>query len=311
MRAIVIDRFGGPEELIVRDLPEPEPGAGEVGIRVAAVAVNPVDLQTRSGVYAAYMGAIPFPMTLGWDLAGVVDAVGPGVAGRAVGDRVVALSAQVYTGRGVYAERIVLPAGLCADAPAAAAGDLGTAAALPLAAVTAIQALRAIGLVAGQTLLVTGGAGAVGGFALQLAARAGVRTVAVVPRRDADLARDLGAGEVLAREDFPGAPRSTVAPVDGVFDTAGAVASIAAVRDGGRYVSIVAGMLPGPERGIAPEAYNVHEDGADLALASRLVDDGTLTLRVARELAFDGVREAHRAQAAGGLRGGKILLRPS
>lgn len=307
MRAVVIDRFGGPEELIVRDLPEPEPGVGEVGIRVAAVAVNPVDLQTRAGTYAAYMGAIPFPMVLGWDLAGVVDAVGPGVEGRAIGDRVVAMSAQVYTGRGTYAERVVLPAELCAAAPG---GDLGTAAALPLAAVTALQALRALDLTAGQTLLVTGGAGAVGGFALQLAAHAGVRTVALVPARDADLARELGTGRVLAREDGPAALRSTEGQVDGVFDTAGVVASVASVRDGGRYVSIVGGVLPDPERGIVPEAFNVHEDGADLAEASRLADDGTLTLRVARELPLDAAQEAHRLLAAGGLRGGKVLLRP-
>jgi len=309
MRAIVIDRFGGPEELVVRDLPEPAPRAGEISIRVAAVAVNNVDLQTRAGNYAAAMGAVPFPMILGWDVAGVVDAVGPGVTGRSIGDRVAAMSAQVSTGRGTYAERVVLPADLCAAAPTTVGGDLGTAAALPLAAVTAIQALRALGLTAGQTLLVTGGTGAVGSFALQLAAHAGVRTVALVPARDTDLARELGAGQVLERADGPIAPRLLEGPVAGVFDTAGVVASIAAVRDGGRYVSIVTGTLPSPERGIAPEAFTVTEDGADLAQASRLVDVGALTVRVARELPFEGAREAHQALAAGGLRG-KILLRP-
>ncbi len=308
MRAIVIDRFGGPEELVVRDLPEPEPRDGEIRVRVAAVAVNNVDLQTRAGNYAAYMGTFPFPMILGWDVAGIVDALGPGVADRAIGDRVVAMSAQVFTGRGTYAERVVLPADLCVDAPATVGGDnLATAAALPLAAVTAIQALRALGLVAGQTLLVTGGTGAVGGFAVQLAARAGVRTVALVAARDADLARELGAEQVLERADGPLAPRGLV---DGVFDTAGVGASIAAVRDGGRFVSIVAGVLPHPERGIVPEAFNVAENGADLAQASCLVDDGTLTLRVARDLPFDAAQEAHQALAAGGLHGGKILLRP-
>jgi len=309
MRAIVIDHFGGPEELVVRDLPEPEPGAGQIRIRVAAAAVNNVDLQTRASAYAAYMGAIPFPMILGWDVAGVVDALGPGVADRSVGDRVIAMSAHVSTGRGTYAERVVLPADLCADAPTAVGDDLAPAAALPLAAVTAIQALRVLGLNAGQTLLVTGGTGAVGGFALQLAVHAGVRTVALVPARDADLARELGAGQVLEREGGPVAPRLPGGPVDGVFDTAGVVASIAAVRDSGRFVSTVTGVLPDPARGIAPEAFTVTENGPDLAQASRLVDEGVLTLRIARDLSFDAGQEAHRLLAAGGPRG-KILLRP-
>jgi NADPH2:quinone reductase len=308
MRAIVIDRFGGPEELVVRDLPAPRAGAGEVVIRVAAVAVNPADVQTRAGAYAAFQAEIRFPMILGWDVAGVVDAVGPGVGGVAVGDRVVAMSAHLFTGRGVYAEWVALPAALCASAPGAA-HDLHRAAALPLAAVTAIQALRTLGLVAGQRLLVTGATGAVGGFALQLAAHAGLHALALVPARDADLARELGAVQVLSREEGPVTPERCGGPVDGVFDTAGATASIAGLADGGRYVSTVAGVLPDPEHGITPETYNVKEDGADLAEASRLAGEGVLTLRVARELPFEGAREAHERVATGGLRG-KILLRP-
>jgi len=308
MRAIVIDRFGGPEELVVRDLPAPRAGAGEVVIRVAAVAVNPADVQTRAGAYAAFQAEIRFPMILGWDVAGVVDAVGSGVGGVAVGDRVVAMSAHLFTGRGVYAEWVALPAALCASAPGAG-HDLHRAAALPLAAVTAIQALRTLGLAAGQRLLVTGATGAVGGFALQLAAHAGLRAIALVPARDADLARELGATQVLSREEGPVTPERCGGLVDGVFDTAGATASIAGLADGGRYVSTVAGVLPDPERGITPETYNVKEDGADLAEASRLAGAGVLTLRVARELPFEGAREAHERVASGGLRG-KILLRP-
>ncbi len=308
MRAIVIDRFGGPEELVVRDLPAPRAGAGEVVIRVAAVAVNPADVQTRAGAYAAFQAEIRFPMILGWDVAGVVDAVGPGVGGVAVGDRVVAMSAHLFTGRGVYAEWVALPAALCASAPGAAY-DLHRTAALPLAAVTAIQALRTLGLVAGQRLLVTGATGAVGGFALQLAAHAGLHALALVPARDADLARELGAVQVLSREEGPVTPERCGVPVDGVFDTAGATASIAGLADGGRYVSTVASVLPDPERGITPETYNVKEDGADLAEASRLAGESVLTLRVAHELPFEGAREAHERVATGGLRG-KILLRP-
>lgn len=309
MRAIVIDRFGGPEELVVRDLPAPRAGAGEVVIRVAAVAVNPADVQTRAGAYAAFQAEIRFPMILGWDVAGVVDAVGSGVGGVAVGDRVVAMSAHLFTGRGVYAEWVALPAALCAAAPGGTGHDLHRAAALPLAAVTAIQALRKLGLAAGQRLLVTGATGAVGGFALQLAAHAGLRALALVPARDADLARELGATQVLLREEGPVTPERCGGPVDGVFDTAGATASIAGLADGGRYVSTVAGVLPDPERGITPETYNVKEDGVDLAEASRLAGEGVLTLRVARELPFEGAREAHERVATGGLRG-KILLRP-
>jgi len=127
--------------------------------------------------------------------------------------------------------------------------------------------------------------------------------------RDADLARELGAGQVLEREGGLVARRWLEGLVDGVFDTAGVGASIAVVRDGGRFVSTVTGVLPHPERGIVPEAFTVAENGADLARASRLVDEGVLTLRVARDLPFDGVQEAHRLLALGGSRG-KILLHP-
>ncbi len=307
MRAIVIDRFGGPEELVLRDLAEPEPRDGEIRVRVVAAAVNPVDLKTRAGAYAKNMGAIPFPMILGWDLAGVVDAIGPGVTGHSVGERVVAMSAQVGTGRGTYAERVVLPAELCAAAPRGTGGDLATAAALPLAAVTALQGLRTLGLAPGQTLLVTGGVGAVGGFALQLAAHAGVQTIALVAGKDADLAARLGAGRVLVRESGATAPPLPRGEVDGVFDTVGAGASIAAARDGGRYITTVGGTLPRAEREIVPEEFSVTENGVDLTVASGLVDAGVLTLRIARELPFDAGQEAHRLLAAGGL-GGKILL---
>ncbi|MFE4513113.1 NADP-dependent oxidoreductase [Kitasatospora sp. NPDC056783] len=306
MRAVVLSAYGGPEQLTVSHVPEPAaPDASVLLVRVAAAGVNPVDLQTRTGLHAGHSALQP-PMILGWDVAGTVVAVGDDVTAFRPGDRVVAMSAQMATGRGTYTEMVALPADIAAPAPASV--PLTTAAGLPLAGLTAQQALDALGLPEGATLLVTGAVGSVGGSAVQLARLRGLRVVAQVRRAaDADEARALGAHEVTVGT--AEAPPAGGPAVDGLLETAGLAQAIGAVRDGGRAVSIVPRRPPAAERGITVTVNHVEQDGARLAALTALVDRGALRLRTAREYGFDDAAEAHRSLAGGGVRG-KLLLVP-
>ncbi|MGW7306241.1 DNA translocase FtsK [Streptomyces sp. NPDC054835] len=192
MRALVIDSFGGPEVLRIAEVPVPTTGPGRVRIRVEAATVHPVDLATRSGVLAeAGLMAGRGRTGLGWDVAGVVDRTGPGVTGLAPGDRVIGMNDRLDVPLGTQAEYVVLDAHALAPAPAEL--DPASAATLPLAGLTALQALDALDLPAGETVLVTGAAGAVGGYAVQLAAARGLRIVATARTGDEALVRGLGA----------------------------------------------------------------------------------------------------------------------
>ncbi|MFF4170683.1 NADP-dependent oxidoreductase [Streptomyces sp. NPDC001744] len=305
MRAVVLSAYGGPERLGVARLPEPAvPDASGILIRVAAAAVNPVDLQTRAGLHAEH-SAVRLPMVLGWDVAGTVTAVGRDAGAFRPGDQVVAMSAQMATGRGTYAETVSLPADIAAPAPRSV--PLTAAAGLPLAGLTAQQALDALGLPEGATLLITGAVGSVGGLAVQLAALRGLRVVAQVRRTaDADEALALGARDVRVGTE----PSAVAGPaVDGLLETAGLPWAIGAVRDGGRSVSVVPTRRPAAERGITATVNHVEQDGARLTELAGLVDRGALRLRTAGEFGFDGAAEAHRSLARGGVRG-KLLLLP-
>ena len=178
MKAVVIRRFGGPEVLEVAELDAPEPMAGQVRIHVQAAAVNPVDIATRAGrLTDAGLAPAAGQIGIGWDLAGVIDALGPGVDRFRDGDPVIAMRDLLSAPVGAQAEYVVLDA----DAVAAAPRSVSPleAATVPLNGLTAAQALDLLALDAGQWLLVTGAAGAVGGFALELASLRGLRTVAV------------------------------------------------------------------------------------------------------------------------------------
>ncbi|MFI8191494.1 NADP-dependent oxidoreductase [Streptomyces sp. NPDC085946] len=288
--------------MAVRELPDPAaPEPGGVLVRTAAAAVNPVDLQTRAGLHQGHSPLRP-PMVLGWDVSGTITAVGEEVTDFRVGDRVVAMSAQMATGRGTYAETVALPADIVAPAPLSV--PLTDAAGLPLAGLTAAQALDALALPAGSTLLVTGAVGSVGGLAVQLARLRDLTVVAHVRAAgDADAARALGAHRVVVGEE------PTDARADGLLDTAGVPGAVAAVRDGGRLVSIVPTRVPAAERGIRVSVSHVEQDGAGLAALGALVDRGELGLRSAKELGFEEAGEAHRILGAGGVRG-KLLLTP-
>ncbi|MBL7499361.1 NADP-dependent oxidoreductase [Frankia sp. CNm7] len=311
MRALTVSEFGPADLLTITDLPVPEPGRGEVRIRVRAAGVNPVDIYTRNGMAYPVFPVDP-PFVLGWEAAGEIDAVGPDVVTWRPGQRVVALSNWFgHTGSftaGTQAEYVVLPASAVAPAPSTA--DLAAAATLPLNALTAQQALDAAGLDAGAIVAVTGAAGAVGGFAVQLAAARGLRVVALAGAHDATLVGELGADVAVARSDDPAAAIRRAAPagVDAVIDAALlGDAVIGAVRDGGTLV-VLSGLIdPAPARGIRLPVVQVRADGEELARLSATVDSGGLALRLREVIPLEQAATAHALVEKGGLRGRLVL----
>lgn len=177
MKAVVVRRFGGPEALEVADVALPEPGVDQVRVRVQAAAVNPVDIATRAGWLAEHgLMVANGDIGIGWDLAGVIDSVSPENDRFEVGHRVIGMRNLLMAPIGAQAEQLVLDSDAVALAPRSASPVKTST--LPLNGLTAAQALDLLTLRVGQSLLVTGAAGALGGFALELALR-GLRTVAV------------------------------------------------------------------------------------------------------------------------------------
>ncbi|WP_030770878.1 NADP-dependent oxidoreductase [Streptomyces albidoflavus] len=292
MRAVRMDVHGGPEVLTVREVPEPVCGPGEVLVRTVASSLNPVDWKTR-----AWEETGPaLPATLGWDLAGIV--VASRAPGFAPGDRVLAMSAQIATGLGTWAELVALPERLLTPAPATL--SLAEAAALPLAGTAAVQAVAALRPRPGGRLLVAGAAGAVGGLAVQLAGLAGMTVDGLVSRPGhVAAARELGAATVT--HDPASLPRGAY---DAVLDTAGVDLS-ASLTEGGRYVSVA--DTPLPDVPDAAKSY-VQESSTDLARVVELADAGSLRVRVAEHHPVGRVRTAHERFEAGGLPGKVVLL---
>ena len=311
MKAVVIHRFGGPEVLEVAELDAPEPMEGQVRIHVQAAAVNPVDVATRAG-WLAESGLAPATgqIGIGWDLAGVIDAVGSGVDRLRAGDRVIAMRDLLSAPVGAQAEYVVLDAEAVALAPRTVSPV--EAATIPLNGLTAAQALDLLALGEGQWLLVTGAAGALGGFALGLAALRGLRTVAVASPGDESLVHELGADVFVARSENLGASVRRAVPggVDGALDAAvTGLSALDAVRDGGAFVAVAAGAAPPPLRGTRVHNVWIRTDAPRLAELAALVDAGRLTPRVAAVQPLHTVAAAHERLATGGLRG-RIVLEP-
>ncbi|MFJ5057813.1 NADP-dependent oxidoreductase [Streptomyces nigra] len=295
MRAVVVDSFGGPEVVEVVETAVPEPGAREIRIKVAAAALNPVDAGVRSGVF----GGAGKRIGLGWDVAGTVDAVGVATS-WSVGDAVVALDYGMVKPLGTHAEYVVVDATAAATAPVTV--DVVHAAALPLNALTAAQALDRLELAPGRSLLVTGAAGAVGGYAVQLAALRGIAVTALARETDEEFVRSLGAAGFTAAD--PGARN-----FDAVLDAAVlGEPALEWVRDGGAYLGVIPHTEPAPVRGVRTGAVEVSADGAWLAELVRLVDEGVLTLRVAETYALDDAAKAHARLDEGGVRGRLVLV---
>jgi NADPH:quinone reductase len=310
MRAVGVTEFGGPEALHVVELPDPEAGPGELRIRVHAAAVNPTDTALRAGVRADQLKDVPPPYVPGMDAAGVLDQVGPDVTTDLhVGDHVMAIVLPRGS-HGAYSELLVVPAESVARVPAGATD--AEAATLPMNGLTTRQAFDLLGLEPGQTLAVTGAAGAVGGYAVQMGRAAGLRVIADASEADEQLVKNLGADVVLPRgPEFAGRVRAAVpAGVDAVID--GAVLNelvVPAVRDGGK-IATVRGFHAEAERGITYHPVFVRQYAREqekLDELRRQAEVRELTLRVARTLPAERAAEAHRILEAGGTRGRLVL----
>jgi NADPH2:quinone reductase len=314
MRAVTFSRLGGPEVLEVMELPAPSPGPGEVRIRVAAATVNPTDISFRSGrqftvAQLGEMGVRP-PFIPGMELAGVVDAVGDGTSWRP-GDRVMAIVNPRRPGGGAQAELVVVPAASVARVPEGT--GLEAAATLPMNGLTVRLALDRLALTRGQTLGVTGAAGAVGGYAVELGKSDGLRVIAVAAPKDEALVKRLGASIVVPRGD--GAIRGLydAAPggVDGLIDAAVLdAAALPAIRDDGKLAT-VRGFAGPSERGITIEpvrvtSYLLNHEALDRL--GQLVAAKRLTLRVAETFPPERAADAHRKMAAGGIRGRLVIV---
>jgi NADPH:quinone reductase len=310
MRAVGFSRFGGPEVLQVVELPDPQPGHGEVRIRVAAAAVNPADTVLRAGRRAAALQELPPPYVPGMELAGVVDATGEGTDWN-VGDSVMAIVLPIRPGGGAQAELVVVPSDSTAAVPDGA--TLEEASTLPMNGLTVRRAFDMLGLQAGQTLGVTGAAGAVGGYAVELGVAEGLRVVADAAPADAELVRRMGADVVVPRgPGFASAVREAVPDgVDGLVDAALLnVAALGAVCDGGGLAAVR--LFEGDtERDITIHQVQVSEYAHNrpaLEGLGRLAADGVLSLRVAATFPPEKAAEAHRRLEAGGVRGRMVIV---
>jgi NADPH:quinone reductase len=311
MRAVGVWEYGGPDALEVIELPEPSPGPGEVRIRVHAATVNPTDTLLRAGVHAARFDGRQPPYVPGMDAAGVVEELGPDVGGRLrVGQRVSALVVPAGSQGGAYAEQILVPAASVVPAPDGVGAP--AASTLLMNALTARLALDAMALDTGQTVAVTGAAGAFGGYVVQLAKADGMRVIADASSADEPLVRSLGADVVVTRGDDVAARIREHAPrgVDGLAD--GAVLDhlvLGAIADGGQ-LAVIRGWGGPAERGIHIHPIQVSRSATDTARLDRLrhqAEQGVLSLRVARVLPADQAPEAHRLLEAGGVRGRLVL----
>jgi NADPH:quinone reductase-like Zn-dependent oxidoreductase len=312
MKAVAFTEFGGPDVLRVVDMPTPEPGPEQVRVRVVAATVNPTDILFRSGGRQFDPTQEPPPWVPGQEVAGYIDALGGGVTEWHAGDRVAAVTRPAPGVRGAQAEFATVWADSIASVPSDI--SLVAAATLPMNGLTALQSLELLRVAAGDTIAVSGAAGAVGGYVIQLARERGVRVLAIAAPADEALVRDLGADEFISRNSaVVRCAREVISDgADGVVDAALIGAPLGGVlRDGGRWAGL-RGVEGAPkERGIVAMAVSVARslhDGAKLQDLMRLVQAGRLTLRVAQEFTPEQAAEAHRTLERGGVRGRLVLV---
>jgi len=306
----VVRGVGGPDNVEVIEVDRPEPGLAQVRVRVHAATLNPADAGVWSGVFGS--PADGAHLALGWEFSGVVDAAGP-MANVSVGDAVIGYVQGPVFSQGAQAEYVIAPANAVAPAPEGI--DLTAAATIPLPGLTASQGLDLLALPAGSTLLIAGAAGAVGGYAVQLAKAQGMHVIGLdLPGAEETVTGQLGADRFVPSDDEPGSTVRQIRPegVDGVLDAASlGDRVIEAVRDGGAYVTTDPRpeSLPAPGRGIRRRVVLSAGDGARLSTLADHAAAGRLTLRVAQTYPLAEARRAHQRLAAGGLRG-KIVLLP-
>ncbi|HEY5055647.1 MAG TPA: NADP-dependent oxidoreductase [Acidobacteriaceae bacterium] len=301
MKAVVLHEYGGPDKLKYEDAPDPEPGEGEVLVRVAAASVNPIDWKMRSGAVKERL-PVDFPAILGRDVSGTIRSVGAKVEGFAPGDKVMALAWRTYAELCVVnaADLVLVPEGL----------DLVDAAAVPLVTLTGEQLISlGTGIQKGQTVLVAGALGSVGRSAVFTAKQAGATVFAGVRKNQKEQAKELGADEVIALDDDSELER--VGFIDAVADTVNGETAqklIGKVKQGGVYGSVVgppANAKMHPTMRVQP--IMAKPDAAKLRWLAEQVAAGKLLIPIDRMVPLEDADKAHAAAEKGGV-AGKILL---
>jgi NADPH:quinone reductase len=310
-RAVGITQAGGPEVVRVIERDVREAGPGEVRLAVVAAAVNPTDI----GLRQRGVDAIPPPWVPGMDAAGRVESVGEGVAHLAVGDEAMAAISPRRPEGGAQAELVVVPAASVVPVPDGLSPE--HAATLPMNGLTALHGLQLLGLVEGQTLAVTGGAGVLASYVIAIAKARGLRVLADAFPKDERLVRGFGADDVLERGDgLAAAIRSDVpAGVDAVFDTALLRRNMfPAIREGGAIAVVRTWDGDDVEQGIRIEKVLVGTvlDRTDWLWEVReLAMGGVLVPRVAGTYPPEQAADAQRRTEAGGLRGRAVIVFPA
>lgn len=331
MKAVRLHAFGGPDVLRYEDAPRPEPGPGEVLVRVHAVGINPPDWYLREGykmLPPVWQPQIALPVIPGTDVSGVVEAVAADVGNVAVGDAVYAMvrfPAGLASDSRAYAEYVCVPAAEIARKPAGI--DHIHAAAAPMSLLTAWQFLIDVGHDApnplqpnkhapvpldGKTVLVNGAAGGVGHLAVQIAKWKGARVIAVASGRHEALLRDLGVDEFI---DYTRtAPEDIVRDVDLVVDTVGGADAqrfLRTLKRGGALFPIFplgfAGAEEAADLGVTVSYTQVRSSGAQLAELAPLLDAGTIRVVIDSTYPLADARKAHERAARGNLQGKLVL----
>lgn len=306
MKTARIHEYGDARVIRYEAVPRPRPGFGEVLVHVAGTSFNPTEAALRAGMLRAFL-PVDMPYTLGWDVAGTVAEVGAGAEGFAVGDRVIGR----LDGGGAAAEYVSAPAAVLVAAPASV--SLATAAALPVAGLTAWQAVHEHGNVAtGRRVLVNGAGGGVGGFVTQLAGLAGAEVIATASPRSTEAVLRQGADQVI---DY------TAGPVGAALDervdillnlvplsAPDAAALAPLVRPGGRIVSIATPIAPAPDAGVRATHMVARNDVAHLAALAQLVDAAELRIDVSESRPLADLADVHRLSESGRTRGKVVVI---
>ena len=305
MKAVLFDTFGGPEVLQVRDIPEPVPGEGEVLIEIHSSSINPADCHVRRGARQNIVET-KFPIRLGRDISGIVKKVGPGVSDLKVGDAVFAVTDQGKDG--ANAEAITIKAGICAKKPDFLSHN--EAAALALIGLTALVAIEdTIKLKKGESILIQGGAGGVGGYAVPLAKHIGAKVYATASANNHDYLKSLGADVVIDynKDDFTKIAQN----MDAVFDTVGGKVqsrSFESLKPGGRLAWVAAGeadfKVPDGKIIVRP---NVARDRPHLERIAELAKSGAIKAPPMQIMKLDEIRKAHELSESRHVRGKLVI----
>ncbi|NHW46766.1 NADP-dependent oxidoreductase [Paenarthrobacter sp. MSM-2-10-13] len=306
MKAITYQRYGSPEVLELTDQPMPKVGPGMVLVKVKATSVNPVDWKIMAGYLDSFMD-LQFPAIPGWDVAGVVEAVGIDAPHFKPGDEVISYGRKDYVHGGSFAEYIALPERLLARKPQSL--EWNESAGLPLAGLTALQVLNRLGLTSGETVLIHGGSGGVGSLGIQIAVARGAKVIATASEKNHDFLRSLGAeavayGDGLAEKVKALRPEGVEVVADfvgGNLDT-----TLEVLAGNGRHASIADSEV---------EAHGgtwmwVNPVGAELQQLADLVDEHKIRVEVAQALPLAKAADAFRLNMEGHTRGKIVVTVP-